>query len=55
MDSTKDVFKIDLPVAEQKPALEDFTMVFNGKVDSVNLQIAWDQLTVSLPMVFQQQ
>jgi hypothetical protein len=55
MDSTKDVFKIDLPVAEQKPALEDFTMVFNGKGDSVNLQIAWDQLTVSLPMVFQQQ
>ena len=55
MDSTKDVFKIDLPVAEQKPALEDFTMVFNGRGDSVNLQIAWDQLTVSLPMVFQQQ
>ncbi|MEX0636374.1 MAG: DUF2911 domain-containing protein [Ferruginibacter sp.] len=52
IDSTQDVVRIELPVQEQKPVLEDFTMVFKPAFYGANLIIAWDNIKVLLPIYF---
>ena len=50
MDTTKDIFKTDIPAAVQSPALEDFTMVFEPAAGGTNLLMAWDDVKAILPI-----
>lgn len=52
IDSTKDVFKTEIPVMQQNPTLEDFTMVFQQSPTGANLLMAWDSVKAILPIDF---
>jgi len=52
MDPTKDIFKTVIPVKEQVPAVEDFTMVFEPAPYGTNLVMAWDNVKTVLPVSF---
>jgi Protein of unknown function (DUF2911) len=52
IDPTKDLVRIELPVQEQKPALEDFTMVFKPAFYGADLIMAWDNIKTILPIHF---
>lgn len=52
MDPTKDIFKTVIPVKEQVPAVEDFTMVFEPAAYGTNLVMAWDNVKTILPISF---
>ena len=52
IDPTKDLVRIELPVQEQKPALEDFTMVFKPAYYGADLIMAWDNIKAVLPINF---
>lgn len=52
MDESKDIFRTDIPVMEQSPALEDFTMVFSDAKYGANLLMAWDNVKAILPIEF---
>ncbi len=52
IDSTYDIFKTDVPVSPQQPALEDFTMVFSDAVYGADLTMAWDNVKAVLPIEF---
>lgn len=52
IDPTKDLVRIELPVQEQKPALEDFTMVFKPAYYGADLIMAWDSIKTVLPISF---
>ncbi|HMJ48013.1 MAG TPA: DUF2911 domain-containing protein [Ferruginibacter sp.] len=51
-DHSKDIFKVDIPVSKQIPALEDFTMVFISTPGGADLLMAWDDVKASLPIDF---
>ncbi len=48
-----DVFKVDVPVKELSPSLEDFTMVFLPAESGSDLLMAWDNVKVLLPIRYQ--
>jgi hypothetical protein len=50
MDPSKDIFKTEVPVAEQSPVLEDFTMVFQQAASGADLLMAWGNIKVVLPI-----
>ena len=52
INETKDVFKTDVPVLEQSPSLEDFTMVFDNTETGAKLVMAWDNVRTELPIIF---
>ncbi|MEO7264676.1 MAG: DUF2911 domain-containing protein [Ferruginibacter sp.] len=52
IDSTYDIFKMDIPVSPQQPALEDFTIVFSDAVYGADLIMAWDNVKAVLPIEF---
>lgn len=52
MDPAKDIFKTDVPVTQQFPALEDFTMVFKPASYGADLLMAWDNVKTVLPISF---
>ena len=52
MDASKDLFRVQIPVMEQKPAVEDFTMVFKKADDGTSLVMAWNNVKAVLPIVF---
>ncbi|MDB5202043.1 MAG: hypothetical protein JWQ27_1452 [Ferruginibacter sp.] len=52
MDSSKDIFRVDIPVMDQSPAIEDFTMVFQPAAYGANLVMAWDNTKAELPIGF---
>ncbi|MEO6489965.1 MAG: DUF2911 domain-containing protein [Ferruginibacter sp.] len=52
MDSRKDVFKIDVPTADQVPILEDFTIVFEPSDSGASMIMAWDKVRAALPIIF---
>lgn len=52
IDATKDIFKTELPVLPQSPALEDFTMIFQNNATGAELLMAWDDVKVLLPLTF---
>lgn len=52
IDPTKDLVRIELPVLEQKPVLEDFTMLFKPAFYGADLIIAWDNVKTILPISF---
>ncbi len=52
INPAKDIFKTDVPVLKQQPALEDFTMVFKENSTGADLIMAWDNVKTVLPIVF---
>ncbi len=50
MDKTKDIFKLDIPVMEQSPSLEDCTIIFTHAVYGTDLVMAWDNVKTILPI-----
>jgi hypothetical protein len=51
-DTKKDVVRIDVPVEKQSEITEAFAMVFEKFATGSNLIIAWDDVKISLPIVF---
>jgi Protein of unknown function (DUF2911) len=51
-DSKKDLVKMDVPVQKQTEITEAFAMAFEKSATGANLVIAWDDVQVSLPIVF---
>jgi len=51
-DMKKDVARIDVPVQKQTEITEAFVMVFEKASPGASLIIAWDDVKVSVPIVF---
>jgi hypothetical protein len=51
-DMKKDLVRIDVPVQKQTEIAEAFVMAFEKATTGTNLIIAWDDVKVSLPIVF---
>ena len=51
-DMKKDLVRMDLPIQKQNDITEEFAMVFEKATTGANLIIAWDNVRVSLPIVF---
>ncbi len=49
---TNDIFKTDIPVIQQSPAIEDFTMVFLDTATGADLLMTWDNVKAVLPVIF---
>lgn len=49
-DSTKDVLRIELPVAKQKEIVEYFTIGFEKATGGFTMIITWDDVKVTLPV-----
>ncbi|RYD72886.1 MAG: DUF2911 domain-containing protein [Sphingobacteriales bacterium] len=52
MDSSKDVFQTEIPVQQQSPAIEDFTMLFQETAEGADLLMTWDNVKALLPVTF---
>lgn len=52
MDTSKDIFKTDIPTRQQSPSVEDFTMVFEPATYGMDLLMSWDQVKTVLPISF---
>jgi len=51
-DIKKDLARIDLPVQKQTEITEAFVMAFDKAANGASLIIAWDDVKVSLPIIF---
>lgn len=51
-DSTKDVFKFDVPAAIKPQTIEYFTMMFEKTTTGADLLMAWEAREVRLPIQF---
>jgi hypothetical protein len=51
-DAKKDIVRMDVPVEKQTEITEAFAMAFEKAATGSNLIIAWDDVKVSLPIVF---
>ncbi len=51
-DEKRDLLRIDLPVQKQNEILDAFVMAFDKSPTGYNLIIAWDDIKVSLPIVY---
>ncbi len=51
-DSAKDVNRFSIPVSDNNPPLEYFTMVFEKSAGGADLIIAWDDRVARLPIRF---
>lgn len=49
-DSKKDVFRVDVPVEKNDDVVESMSMWFEKSANGFNLNIAWEQVKVSLPI-----
>ena len=52
MDPAKDAFKVDVPVEQQSPALEDFTIIIEAMPGGAKMIMAWDNVKTILPFSF---
>lgn len=52
INTSKDIFRTDLPVMQQSPALEDFTIAFTETPTGGELTMAWDQVKTVLPLTY---
>jgi Protein of unknown function (DUF2911) len=52
IDASKDIFKTDIPVSNQSPAVEDFTIYFADTKTGANLTMVWDNVKATLPLIF---
>ena len=51
-DEKKDYVRIDVPVMKQPDILDAFVMAFEKSTTGSNLLIAWDDIKVSVPIVY---
>ena len=51
-DQQKDIVRMDVPVQKQTQITEEFVMAFEKSPTGAALLIAWDDVMVSLPIVF---
>ncbi len=51
-DMKKDIVRLDVPVQKQADFTESFVMAFEKSGTGINLFIAWDDIKISLPIVF---
>jgi hypothetical protein len=51
-DEKNDLLRIDLPIQKQTDILDAFVMAFDKTTTGYNLNIAWDDIKVSLPIVY---
>jgi hypothetical protein len=51
-DTKKDVARIDVPVQKQTEITEAFVMAFDKSATGASLIIAWDDVKVTVPIVF---
>ncbi len=51
-DEKKDLLRIDIPVQKQTDILDAFVMAFDKTTTGYNLNIAWDDIKVSLPITY---
>lgn len=51
-DSKKDIVRMDVPVQKQTEITDSFAMAFEKATTGITLTIAWDDVKVSLPIVF---
>ena len=51
-DSSQDLLRVKVPVEYSDENLEAFSITINGKGSSAFLHLGWDNLRVSLPMIF---
>lgn len=51
-DSKKDIVRMDVPVQKQTEITDAFAMVFEKANAGISLIMAWDDVKVSLPIVF---
>ncbi|MEP7255845.1 MAG: DUF2911 domain-containing protein [Ferruginibacter sp.] len=51
-DEKKDLLRIDIPIQKQTEITEEFVMAFEKSVRGANLLIVWDDVKVTLPIVF---
>lgn len=54
IDESKDVLRTEVPVQQQTPSLEDFTMVFVSAGYGADLIMAWDDVKTAFPLTFSQ-
>lgn len=52
IDPAKDVFRTEVPVQEQSPAIEDFTMIFRETTEGAELLMTWDNVKVLMPVTY---
>lgn len=51
-DAKKDVVRTEVPVQNMGMAVEEMAIVFEKTLKGANLIIAWDNIKVSLPIIF---
>lgn len=52
IDASKDIYKTEVPVQEQQPAIEDFTLLFQNTPRGADLLMTWDNVKVLLPLTY---
>ncbi len=52
IDPSQDLFRTEVPVQEQSPAIEDFTIVFQDATYGADILFAWDNVKILLPVTF---
>ena len=52
IDTTKDIYKTEIPVLVQSPVLEDFTITFVQTPTGADLLMAWDNVKTLLPIIY---
>jgi hypothetical protein len=52
IDPSTNLATIEIPVQQQNPSIEDFTMLFEEAESGVNLIMAWDDVKTVLPITF---
>ncbi len=52
IDAGKDILRTEIPVQQQTPAQEDFTIVFMFATYGADVVMAWDEVKTVLPLVF---
>lgn len=51
-EEKRDLLRVDLPVQKQEEAMDAFTMTFEKSTTGSNLIMVWDDIKVSLPIVY---
>jgi hypothetical protein len=49
-DYEKDVLKVDVPVTNDSPEVEQFTITFSSDSTAAHMDFAWDKTLVSIPI-----
>ena len=52
IDPSKDLFRTEVPVQQQSPAIEDFTIVFQEASYGADILFTWDVVKILLPVTF---